>query len=272
MIEALLIALAAYLAVVCYLYVTQRRRIYLPDRTRPEPASSGVPEMRAVSLPTEDGLDLLAWWRPPAAPGGPTLLYLHGNAGHIGYRGEKVRPYLDAGLGVLLLAWRGYGGNPGHPTEAGLYADGRAARRFLATNGVAADRLVIYGESLGSAVAARLAVDAAPAAVVLEAPFTSLADMGARLYPFIPVRRLLHDRFETLGLIERIEAPLLVLHGEGDETVPAAMGRALLDRARPPKHAFFAPAAGHTDLYDHGAVETVLGFIGTHVSPVAAKE
>jgi fermentation-respiration switch protein FrsA (DUF1100 family) len=264
-IDAALIAAAAYLAVICYLYVTQRRMIYFPDPTRPDPASWGVPDMRAVSLSTEDGLTLLAWWRPPAASDGPTILYLHGNAGHIGYRGEKVRPYLDDGLGVLLLAWRGYSGNPGRPSEQGLYEDGRTARRFLAANGVDAGRLVLYGESLGSAVAVRLAADAPPGAVVLEAPFTSMVDLGSRLYPFIPVRWLLRDRFESLGLVERIGAPLLVLHGEGDELVPASMGRTLLARAAPPKDGFFAPSAGHVDLYDHGAAQWVLKFIGEYV-------
>ena len=109
----------------------QRSLTYFPDRTRPTPADSGVPELSPVSLETEDGLSLLAWYAPPRVSGAPSLVYFHGNAGHIGMRGFKVRAYLNAGLGVLLTTWRGYSGNPGTPTEDGLYADGRAARAFL---------------------------------------------------------------------------------------------------------------------------------------------
>ncbi|MGF1640179.1 MAG: alpha/beta hydrolase, partial [Rhodospirillales bacterium] len=164
---------AGYVVVVGAMFAFQRSMLYLPSTTTPLPATSGVPEMRPVGLVTADGLDLVAWYRP-AAEGHPTIVYFHGNGGHIGHRGSKVRPYLDAGYGLLLVSYRGYGGNPGRPSEEGLYRDGRAALAFLGTHGVPPARTVLYGESLGTGVAVHIAAERARAmqpvgALVLEA-------------------------------------------------------------------------------------------------------
>jgi Dipeptidyl aminopeptidases/acylaminoacyl-peptidases len=149
---------AGYMIIVGTLWVLQRQLLFLPDRSTPQLATAGLPEMTDVRVRTADGLELLAWWHPPDADR-PTVVYLHGNGGHIGYRGSRVRPFLDRGMGVLLVSYRGYGGNPGSPSEAGLLADGRAALEFLAAWGIAADRTVLYGESLGTTVAVRLAAE-----------------------------------------------------------------------------------------------------------------
>jgi hypothetical protein len=217
--------------------------------------------MVPVALPTEDGLALLAWWAPPRETGGPVLVYFHGNGGHIGYRGSKVRPYLDRGYGVLLVAWRGYSGNGGSPTEAGLYADGRAALRFLESRGIAVGQRVFYGESLGGGPAVELAAQGAAGALVLEAPFTSIADVASGQFPIFPVRWLVRDRFNSIAKIGRVAVPLLVIHGERDGIVPARFGRDLLAAANPPKEGVFLPQAGHNDLYEHGAAGHVIRFI-----------
>jgi hypothetical protein len=255
------VALAGYAALAGAMYFGQRRLLYFPDPTLPKPASWGVPEMTAVQVDTADGLSLLAWYRPPADNDKPTLAFFHGNAGHIGYRGGKMRPYLDAGFGVLLLAWRGYSGNPGSPTEEGLYHDGRAALSFLAQAGGPPSRIVLYGESLGSAVAVQLATEQSVAAVVLEAPFTSTADVAASHYWFMPVQYMVLDRFETKGKIARVGAPLFIIHGEEDRVVPADHGRALFAAASEPKEARFIPAAGHNDIYEFGAADAVIDFL-----------
>ncbi len=258
------LALAGYAVLVGAMYLGQRRLLYFPDPTAPDPASWGVPEMAAVRVDTADGLDLLAWYRA-AADGRPTLVFFHGNAGHIGYRGGKMRPYLDAGFGVLLLAWRGYSGNSGSPAEDGLYHDGRAALSFLAQAGVPPSRVVLYGESLGSAIAVQLATEMAPgqpvAALVLESPFTSTADVAAHHYWYMPVRYLVRDRFETERKIGSIGAPLFIVHGEEDRIVPVDHGRALFEAASEPKEARFIPAAGHNDIYDFGAADAVIDFL-----------
>ena len=207
------ILVAGYLIVVGALYIFQRNLLYLPDRSTPDRQASGLGEMSEVRIRTADGLDLLAWYRPAAAlerEAAPTIVYLHGNGGHIGYRGSRVRPYLDAGFGVLLVEYRGYGGNPGQPSEPGLALDARAAMAFLAAAGVAPQRTVVYGESLGATVAVALAADQAASghpvgAVVLEAPPSSIVDVAAYHYPWVPVRWLLADRFEATPRIAAID-------------------------------------------------------------------
>lgn len=262
----LLLIAGAYVAFVGALYLFQRGVIYHPDRTRPQPAEYGVPEMRAVTLETEDGLELLAWWRPAHDETRPVLVFLHGNAGHIGYRAEKLRPYLDRGWGVLLTAWRGYSGNPGSPTERGLYADGRAALAFLRERAIPPSRQVAYGESLGAAVAVELALETRFGAVVLEAPFTSIADVAQGMYPFVPVRPLVRDRFDSISKISRIRSPLLVIHGEDDDIIPVRYGRRLFAAANDPKAAHFVPGAGHNDLQGFGIAEVVVEFVRLHLA------
>jgi fermentation-respiration switch protein FrsA (DUF1100 family) len=267
----LLTSLAVYGVLVGAMYLAQRRLMYLPNTAVPDLARSGVPEMQPVSLETEDGLTLLAWYRPPPAPRRPVLVFFHGNAGHIGYRGYKIRPYLDASFGVLLVEYRGYGGNPGGPTEPGLYADGRAAMDFLDRQGVAPDRLVLYGESLGCGVAVRLASERAAnrpvGAVVLEAPFTSIAALAQRHYFYLPAYWLVKDRFDIESLIAEIGAPLLVFHGERDAVVPIGFGRALYAAAAEPKEAKWYAGGGHNDLHDNGAARDVIAFVERRLAP-----
>lgn len=260
-----------YLIAVGTLWALQRQLLFLPDRTLPDTALAGVPEMTAVRLHTADGLKLLAWWRPPAKDA-VTILYLHGNGGNIGYRGERIRPFLDHGMGVLLASWRGYGGNPGSPSEQGLLDDARAALDFLRGQDIAPCRTVVYGESLGTTVAVRLAFEQAAtgdpmAAVVLEAPLSSVADVASYHYPWVPVGLLLKDRFEATAYVNRISAPLLVVHGERDAVVPIRFGRRLFAAAREPKQAVWLAHGGHEDLPAHGSREIVLDFLRRHPGP-----
>lgn len=242
----------------------QRSLTYYPDRTRPTPVESGVPELSPVTLETEDGLTLLAWHAPPRAEGTPSLIYFHGNAGHIGMRGFKVRAYLNAGLGVLLTTYRGYSGNPGTPTEDGLYADGRAARAFLGARGCGDTRQILYGESLGTGVAVHLAREATPSALVLEAPFSSIADIAGGRFPLLPVGLLIADRFDSAAKIGKVGAPVLIVHGEHDRTIPVRLARKLFRRAREPKEGVFIPGADHADLPDFGLPAIVLEFLARH--------
>ncbi len=254
-------ACAGYVLFTGVLFLAQRRMMYFPDSSTPSPELAGVPEMQPVSLETADGLELLAWYRPAPQAGAPVLVFLHGNAGNIGHRGSKARPYLDAGYGVLLVSWRGYGGNPGSPTEQGLYHDARAALAYLADVGVESSRIVLYGESLGGGAAVRVATEQRVGAVVLESAFTSAADVAQRHYWYLPARYLMRDRFESLARIGRIGAPLFIVHGERDHIVPVDMGRSLLAAANPPKDARFFAEAGHNDLYEFGAADAVIEFL-----------
>lgn len=263
------ILVMGYLIVATALYLFQRNLLYLPDRSIPNRQASGVGDMAEVRVRTADGLDLLAWYRAAASVGPvgrPTIIYFHGNGGHIGYRGGRVRTYLDAGFGVLLVEYRGYGGNPGRPSEPGLALDAAAALAFLDAAGVAPERTVVYGESLGASVAVTLAADQAASgrpvgAVVLEAPPSSITDVAAYHYPWLPVRWLLTDRFEATQRIAAIAAPLLIVHGEADQVVPVHLGRALFAAAGEPKEAAWIADARHENLAAFGMQRRVFDYL-----------
>jgi fermentation-respiration switch protein FrsA (DUF1100 family) len=253
-------AVVGYMVVVGGLYLFQRQLLYFPDRSRPDLGELSARGFREVKLTTADGLELLSWYCPPPE-GGPVITYFHGNGGHIGYRAERLGRFARNGYGVLMLEYRGYGGNPGAPTEAGLSNDGEAALDFLAHERIAPNRIVVYGESLGSGVATHLAAQRQIAALILEAPFTSVAEVAQYHYPFLPVSLLVRDRFDSLSRIGTIKAPVLVLHGERDTVVPVRFGRALFDAAPKPKELWLAREAGHENLARFGALDAVCAFL-----------
>jgi fermentation-respiration switch protein FrsA (DUF1100 family) len=229
------------------LWTQQRRLIYFPA-PGPVPSATAVwSGARDVVVHTADGVDLGAWYFP-AAERGPAVLMFNGNGGDRSMRAALATAFRRMGLSVLLFDYRGFGGNPGRPSEDGLAADARAAREWLAAQPeVDPARLVYFGESLGGAVAVGLAVERPPAALILRSPFTSLPDVGAVHYPWLPVRRLLIDRYPSIDRIGQLRAPLLVIAGDRDDIVPAAMSRRLFDAAPEPKEFVLIPGAGHND-------------------------
>jgi pimeloyl-ACP methyl ester carboxylesterase len=211
------------------LWVFQRRLVYLPFGAPGGPAAAHLHGGRDVVLHTADGLDLTAWWAPATGPSrDSTVLVAPGNGGSRALRVPLARALAEAGFDVLLVEYRGYGGNPGSPTEEGLAADVDAAYGYLVQErGVAAERLVLFGESLGGAPLTRLATERRAGALVLRSPFTSLADVGARAYPFLPVRALLRDRFPLFEHVRSVRAPVAVVAGGADEIVPVEQSRAV---------------------------------------------
>jgi len=254
-------AIGAYGLILGSTFAAQRKLLYYPSSERPTPTESGVSEMAEVSLNTEDGHALLAWHRSPVDAAFPTLVYFHGNSGHIGMRADKVRPYLKAGLGVLLTTWRGYSGNPGAPSEEGLYSDGRSALAYLEAIGIASKQTVLYGESLGTGVVVQLACERTPGAVVLEAPYSSIPDVAQARLRLMPAKSLILDRFESKKKIADVRAPVLIAHGARDRTIPLRFGEQLFKVAVEPKKLHIYPEAGHNDLYDYGMAELVLDFL-----------
>jgi fermentation-respiration switch protein FrsA (DUF1100 family) len=229
-------------------WALQRRLIYYPDAGPVPAAASVLPGAQDVSFRTGDGLELAGWF-VPAATGAPTatVLVLNGNGGNRAGRAPLAAALARQGLAVLLFDYRGYGGNPGEPTETGLAADARAARGYLLSR-PDTGRIVYFGESLGAAVAVGLAAEHPPAALVLRSPFTSLADVGRRHYPYLPVGALLKDRYDALGGIAAVRVPLLVVVGGADDIVPTEQSRRLYDAAAEPKRYVEIPGAGHNDL------------------------
>jgi uncharacterized protein len=259
-------ALAAYGGVVGGLFLFQRQLLYRPSRIRPVLADLANIGVHEIELTTADGLTLFSWYLPPR-PRRPVITYFHGNGGHIGYRAERLRRFAGEGYGVLLAEYRGYAGNPGVSCEGGLFADGEAALDFLAGKGIEPADIVLWGESLGSGVAVYLAACREVGGVILEAPFTSVAAAAQRHYPFVPAAFLIRDRFDSLSRIDRVAAPLLILHGARDMVVPIRHGRALLAAATAPKEGWFSPAAGHENLAQFGALEAAMSFIERWICP-----
>lgn len=262
---SLLIAAAVAAGLYCLalglLALMQRRLLYVPDRVRPDIAVTGVGSAETVTVRTADGLDLTAWWAPPAAAADPVVLYLHGNGGTVGNRAHRFAQLHRFGWGVLMPDYRGFGGNPGKPAETGLSEDASAAYATLAARGIVAGRIVLWGESLGTGIAVRLAAREPVGAVVLESPFTSVAAIARARYWWAPVDWLMLDRFDLIGRIRQVRAPLLVLTGGRDDVVPPAMGRAVFAAANEPKQFWFAPEADHNNLGEAGAFDIVRAFV-----------
>ena len=203
-----------------------------------------------VTFGTEDGLTLRGWFVPPAAgPRGMTVLAFNGNGGNRALRAPLADALSQMGFAVLLFDYRGYGGNPGSPGEEGLAADARAAVAYLERrDDVDPERLVYFGESLGAAVALRLALERTPAALILRSPFTSMTDVGRHHYFFLPVSWLLKERYPSLDRIPGLSCPLLVIAGDRDRIIPVEQSRRLHDAAPPPKRLFIVPGGDHNDF------------------------
>ena len=263
MVLGIVIGLAvAYVAVLLLLFSAQRGIVFRPDPTRPALAETEAPAgMHEVSLPSSDGLAITSWYLPPTRADGQVIAYFHGNAGHYAGRVPRILPYAAAGYGALLVGYRGYGGNPGMPSEAGLYDDARAALDFLQGQGVKPDQLILFGESLGAAVATQMALERPARALVLEAPFASILYSARQRYKFFIFDWLVRDKFDNLGKIARVGKPLLVIHGDLDRTTPAQFGRRLFAAAREPKQGFFPKEAGHNDHMQYGKPEQMLAFL-----------
>lgn len=254
-----------YCAVVGLLYFVQGTLLFRPMDVAPEAAAAGVPGLRTVRVRTADGLDLVAWFLPPP-PGRPTVLYFHGNGGNIGNRIGRAKRIARRGWGLMMLEYRGYGGNPGTPSEAGLATDALGALDELAALGVPSGRVVLYGESLGTGVAVRLATARPVAAVVLDAPYTSVADVAQLQYWFLPARLLVTNPFDILSRISRVNAPLLVMQGDHDTAIPPAMGREVFEAAREPKEIWVSAGGLHENAMETGGEAVMAAFLAWYVA------
>ncbi len=249
--SVLLVALVCYVGLVAVMYFAQRKLMYFPYAAHMAPADADFPRAKEVELKAADNVRILAWTVPPQS-GKPVVLYLHGNGGSIAHRVARFRKLIDDGTGLVALSYRGYGGSDGNPTEDGLIADARAAYDFARATYPDA-KLVLWGELLGTGVAVALAAEKDVAAVILEAPFTSTADVAFSAYPFIPVRLLMKDQFRSDERIGKVKAPVLIMHGARDRVVPYRLGEQLYAAANEPKQFVRFADGGHEDLdrYDH---------------------
>jgi fermentation-respiration switch protein FrsA (DUF1100 family) len=254
----LMLAVAGYVAFVAFLYLAQRSMLYHPRPTHFFPAAAGLPATEEI-VETSDGEKVILWHVPPRDDQ-PVVIYFHGNAEIIAMRAEHHRALIADGIGLIALSYRGYMGSTGSPTEPGLLRDAEAAYQFAVAR-YPPDRIVLWGHSLGTGVAVALAAAHPIGKLILEAPFTSTADVAASQFPFVPVRWLMLDQSRSDERIAQVTAPLLVLHGERDVVVPIRFGERLFALAHEPKRFVRYPAGGHDDLDIFGASAEARRFI-----------
>ena len=263
-------------AVLAIFWLLQRRMLYFPDGDVPAPGSVGLANVAPVSFTTSDGIELGGWWVGVPGSARATVVVFNGNAGNRSHRALLAAALQRHGFQVLLMDYRGYGGNPGAPSEDGLARDSRAARTFMAARSdVDPLRLVYFGESLGTGVAIDLASEFPPAALVLRSPFTSMVDIGRHHYPFLPVRWLLRDRYASIDRIRHLRIPILVLAGARDRIVPLEYTRRLYEAANEPKRLWVLPEADHNDLEllaGEGMLQAILDFLEPLLTPSIAKD
>lgn len=271
MLKALVVIVAIVVLILALAWSFQRRLVYLPTTGPMIPVETAIPGASDVRLETSDGLVLDAWFVPAERPGrGVTVLVANGNGGDRSLRAPLARALADEGLSVLLFDYRGYGGNPGKPSESGLARDVRAARQFLVGQaGVPADRIVYFGESLGAAVVTELAIEHPPAGVLLRSPFVDLASVGQHHYPFLPVRALLKDRYRLTQHLAEVQVPVTVVYGSRDSIVPPEQSRSVAEAAPQLRQLVQIDGADHNDrvlLDGRRLVEAVVG-LTNHTQP-----
>lgn len=247
-----------YIVLLIGLYVFQRYMIYMPDRSQAFLNNDPV-----LSLETIDGLTLKSLFieAKENTENKTIIVMFHGNAGHAGHRLDKAIPFIRAGYGAVIVGYRGYGGNAGKPSEKAFYSDAESLMGTLIEKGHAPENIILYGESLGTGVASYIAANYAIKGMVLETPYTSLANVAQGHYPIFPVKHLMKDRFDTLGRLKQITAPILFMHGTKDKVIPIHHSQDLYDAYQGAKQIKIFEGGTHNNLFDYGAADVSLNFI-----------
>lgn len=240
--------------------VFERDLTFVPNPQRTSPFVARLNQVVEDELKTPDGQTLVVWRLAPK-PGMPTILYFHGNGETLLYRSGRAAAYEAEGYGLYMMAYRGYSGSTGKPSEAAILADAALAYQTLVGQGTRPEDIFIYGESLGTSVALQTAVGRKAAALILEAPFTSMVDEWRLYAPWLPVRLLLTDKFDSLAVAGKLDMPLLIMHGMRDRLVPFRFGQRIFEAATEPKRFEVFPEAAHTNLYEYNAIAAVRQFI-----------
>ena len=245
--------LVIYTSLLLLLFIFQRNLMYHPDENNYSGDKLEV-DIKKVKINTSDGLDLLGWFHKKDLKRFKTIIYFHGNAGKLENRIHKLNHFKDMDVNFLIIAWRGFSGNDGKPSEENLYIDGNSSIKWLKNLGLSEKDIIIYGESLGTGVATEIAKNNNFAGLVLETPFTSMIEAAKNFYPYIPVRILLKDKYENDKKIKNINIPVFVMHGEADQIVPFWMGKKIYEMANQPKYSYFTEYDDHMMEFDEKLV------------------
>ena len=256
----LLIFILIYLFILTYTYLFQRNLLYHPTENNYS-GDQLLVSVEKLKIKTKDNIELLSWYHNKNINDYKTILFLHGNAGTLENRIHKINHFKDMNVNFLLVAWRGFSGNKGKPTEKNLYEDARSAVQWLESKGIKKNNIIIYGESLGTGVATEIAQNKNFAGIILESPFTSMIEAGKDKYPYLPVKFLLKDKYESEKKIKNIKSPILIMHGKVDNIVPFYMGKKMYELANNPKYFYFSEYDDHMMEYNEKLLNVLKKFI-----------
>ena len=256
----LLIFILVYFIILISTYIFQRNLLYHPTENNYS-GDQIVVSIEKVKIKTQDGIELMSWYHEKNLDNYKTVLFLHGNAGSLENRIHKINHFKDMNINFLIIAWRGFSGNKGKPTEKGLYEDARSAVTWLKSKGIKENNIIIYGESLGTGVATETAQNKNFAGIILESPFTSMIDAGKDKYPYLPVSLLLKDKYESNKKLKNINIPILIMHGKVDNLVPFHMGQKMYEMANEPKYSYFSEYDDHMMEYNEKLLNELKKFI-----------
>ena len=249
-----------YFFIVIVIFFFQRNLLYHPNINNYSGPELSAP-IKKVKIKTQDNIELFSWYYGENFSNNKTILFLHGNAGSLDNRIEKLNHFYEMKINFLIIAWRGFSGNKGKPNEKGLYEDARSAVEWLKSKGIVEKDIIIYGESLGTGVAVEIAQNKNFAGIILESPFTSMIDAGKNQYPYLPVKLLLQDKYESDKKIKNIKNPILIMHGKVDNIVPFHMGKKMYELAEEPKYSYFSETDAHMMNYDEKLLSVLKNFI-----------
>ena len=252
--------LVAYFVVVVFVYFYQRNLLYHPSENNYQNDEVKF-DYEEVYIEVENEIKLKSWLINKDFKNLKTLLIFHGNAGDLSNRIYKLNELNKLQINILLISWRGFSGNKGSPTEKNLYKDAEAAIKWLNKKNVNNNQIILYGESLGTGIAVEMAKKNDFNSIILESPFTSIENSAKIYYPYLPVKYLLKDRYDTISKIKMVESPIMIMHGEKDDVVPFSMGKELFEKANSPKQSYFTPDDDHMMEFNSSLLKNIKDFI-----------
>ena len=250
----------AYIVLIIFIYFYQRNLLYHPSENNYQNDKIQF-NYDEIFITVDEEIQLKSWIIKKDFKKFKTLVIFHGNAGHLSNRIYKLNELYKLDINVLLIAWRGFSGNKGSPTENNLYTDAEAAIKWLNEEGVNNNQIILYGESLGSGVAVEVGKENNFNSIILESPFTSIENSAKIYYPYLPVRLILKDRYDSISKIKMINIPILIMHGEKDDVVPFSMGKELFEKANSPKQSYFTPDDDHMMEFNSSLLKNIKDFI-----------
>ena len=258
--KLVILIIVTYCLLLTFVFFYQRKLLYHPNFSNHVTGDGLIHSIEKINIKTEDNIDLKGWFHLKDLKK-KTILFFHGNAGTLDNRIYKLNFLGNLDINFLIIAWRGYSGSSGKPTELGLYQDAKSAVNWLNLRGIAEKNIILYGESLGTSVAIEIGQNKNFAGIILEAPFTSMVDTGKKYYPFFPVKLLLKDKYESKNKIKNIKFPILVMHGKKDKIIPFYMGEAIYNLANKPKFKYFSDNDDHMMDFDENLVNEISSFL-----------